>query len=1658
MFSKNTPPPNQPDEMDDDPAQQDAKAMRRWYPLSFLLKLLILLAIVLVLCLIVFFYVAGTEGGTKFLLEKVAEETGVQFSYGKGNLRDGIWITDIDINATEDIEVIIDKAYVKIGWRALFAREVHLRDVDINRVDIVNKAPPTGEPFDYTTLQLPVNLRFDQAKVNTIVYDQVGSDPVRISGLVAEDLQWVDTTVSIDEGRLQYSDIVNIKELSGEITLEGDYALDADAVVSVSALEQNYVGDLVVSAGGTLKRTVGEVRSRYNENDVRGEFTIQGMDDDAPFSAKLTWDHVLLPYAESQNITLDSGTLTASGVLSNIELRINAELDAKDIPSGHYQGRGIIADSQLRIEHLAANVPEGDVRIQGVLDWSQAFEARLMAYSRNFDLQQAVPEEYADFSAYAPETLDGELAFVFQNENASGNMQMDIDLDQRDGEHLYAKLVQGKTSAKSSQEAPWYINAAWEQLRRQNIPDIGNIDSPSGQADVIVQGSRMRVTADARINELNAAPQGDYHVALLKNNNNIDINELTYQGVVGDLSAMGQVTLATESKPLSWQITANTNGLLLQNYQADLPVERLVGNLSANGQMTTTGQGDNAGQRHTFSITDSDLQLTLDESQGNRQISINGAGDGDVALVAGEIEQFDARFNGELAADDLPSGNLNVDVGGTLDEINIRQLRYGGEAGSLDAKGQVSLGDAIGWDIQATLDAFNLGYFLPDNPAVVSGELDTSGRWKNAATDKQSGQLMAFDIDFDGTLDTEQLPSGRLSIDAGGDSQLITIRRFSHVGDAGSINATGTLDVRNGVAWDINANMDRFNVGYFMPDMPSSITGNVVTNGQWQTNSQSISITQMNLTGTLRDQPLNATGTLDAQLRLPSDLQAYVAQLQGQNPESQYQQVNALVERLDANNLVVSWGDNYITANGNASNLQANVNITSLDQLSPTLSGEVSGGATLIQPVGQALPTIYVDLVGERISLPNMLLMQGRIKGKVVNLANSPSKLVVTAEGLQLGTRSFKDLNVVFDGTEQSHVVDLSLANEQISISGILKGGFDREQMRWSGVIGKGEAETEYVNLTQLQPAQVVADIDDQSIQLAAHCWQAADESGKVCLREPLIASSEQGQVDLTLQNLDTSLFSAFLPDDINWQAKINGKAIVGWQQGQAPSVNATLYSDNGKIGLIQEDGGQQLDFPYQRISLIALSVEEGLKLRMDVNTGRGGRGYAEVVVDPYETPKPISGALVFNNLDLAVFKPFFPGMRTLDGQLSLAGGLGGTLQAPQFYGNFNLADGSIAMLDLPVNLSDVNVSAQIRGQNANIDGRFNSGDGEGTLTGTVNWEQELQAKLSLEGENLVITQPPLLSAQINPDIDVIVRPLDRYVNIEGAVSVPQATIRPPEASEDIVTQSDDVVVFDRRMIGNIEEVLAISEPWSINADIGVDLGDDVSFRGFGAVLPLAGAVNITQQGQGTMMVRGMVQVSRRTNVDAFGQSLELNYAQVRFNGGDVMNPNLSIEAAKEIEGSTVGVRVKGASSDPNIVVYNDAGLTQQQAMNALVTGRISNSGTTQISEQGFKSEVSNNLAAAGLGYGLSGTRNLTNQIGEAFGLQSLTVDASGSEDDTNVNVTGYITPDLYIRYGVGVFNAESTLSMRYQLTRRVYLEAIAETENIIDVVYSWQF
>lgn len=235
-----------------------------------------------------------------------------------------------------------------------------------------------------------------------------------------------------------------------------------------------------------------------------------------------------------------------------------------------------------------------------------------------------------------------------------------------------------------------------------------------------------------------------------------------------------------------------------------------------------------------------------------------------------------------------------------------------------------------------------------------------------------------------------------------------------------------------------------------------------------------------------------------------------------------------------------------------------------------------------------------------------------------------------------------------------------------------------------------------------------------------------------------------------------------------------------------------------------------------------------------------------------------------------------------------------------------------------------------------------------------------------MKGDNLLVRQAPLITAIVNPDVSMDAYPLSKRLTVNGKIDIPRALISMPEASEPVVAVSSDV-----RVVRDGQDQLAIlkaAKPWDIRADVSVNIGSErVIFQGFNSRIPLVGRLNLSQRGLETALrASGAIGVSQKVKIEAYGQSLDLNRAIARFNG-PISNPTLDVDANKSVQGSTVGVRVTGTAAVPNIQIYNDAGLSEQEALNALVTGRINEGNSGLSNTAGFKSDVNNTIAAAGL-------------------------------------------------------------------------------------------
>lgn len=99
---------------------------------------------------------------------------------------------------------------------------------------------------------------------------------------------------------------------------------------------------------------------------------------------------------------------------------------------------------------------------------------------------------------------------------------------------------------------------------------------------------------------------------------------------------------------------------------------------------------------------------------------------------------------------------------------------------------------------------------------------------------------------------------------------------------------------------------------------------------------------------------------------------------------------------------------------------------------------------------------------------------------------------------------------------------------------------------------------------------------------------------------------------------------------------------------------------------------------------------------------------------------------------------------------------------------------------------------------------------------------------------------------------------------------------------------------------------------------------------------------------------------------------------------------------------------------------------------------------------------VDSALTTALIGMSLGRTGGAVGSIGEAFGIDDLTLDTAGAGDDSQVAVSGQLTDDLRISYGVGIFSPIAELTLRYTLWRNLYVQAVSGTNQAVDLIYTF--
>lgn len=854
---------------------------------------------------------------------------------------------------------------------------------------------------------------------------------------------------------------------------------------------------------------------------------------------------------------------------------------------------------------------------------------------------------------------------------------------------------------------------------------------------------------------------------------------------------------------------------------------------------------------------------------------------------------------------------------------------------------------------------------------------------------------------FSGDLDG---PAGPFSLASPVSGNLAEVHLPSLRLDAGQGNAEGQLSLgfADAIRWNTRLVLSALNPAYWLADLPGNLNGTLVSQGQ------------------LHDEVLEA----QADLQLNGELRSLPATL-------------ALDGRVEGERWVlpqlnVQLGDNRIQGRGLlSSELAAELELAlpRLDQLWPDLKGTVQGRLDLSGTREQ--PRGVLNLTGRRLAYGDSRIDTLNIQGNLIE--QQQTRLALIADGLQTGETDWGRLTLTGHGDLDTQAVALQLSGDLLETELGLAGRLEQGDAgwHWQGRLEEARLAAEEQRW-QLQAPATLERFADGRLILGPQCWRSGDAS--------LCGEGEQRlmpepSLRYRLRDFALAGLARWLPEDFQWQGQLNGDLELDLPEG---GPRGLVRLDAGRGTLRVREAEEWVDFPYQALQLDSQLQPEQVEVQARFDGGELGELRLDARIDPRGEEKPLAGTFALRGLNLTVARPFVPQVAQLEGQINGNGQLAGTLQAPQVNGQLRLSDGQVAGGDLPTPLEDLQILGTLSGQRLDLEGGWKSGErGEGKIGGWLSWQGAPSADIRLSGTRLPLVVPPYAELDVAPDLRIQLA--EQGLSLSGRIGVPRGDITIRELPPSTVKVSPDVVIVG-------EEAADSGEAMPIRMDITVVVGqEELSFSGFGLTADVAGDLHIGNQ----LDTRGELALSRG-RYRAYGQRLTIRRARLLF-VGPIDQPFLDVEAIRRVAEVVAGLRITGSAASPRVEVFSEPAMAQEQALSYLVLGRPLGSGDDGGGD-------ANLLAQAAIGLGLAGSAGITGNIARQLGIKDFLLETEGSGGQTSVVASGRLSNRLTLSYGVGVFDSVNTLSLRYRLSRRVFLEAASGLASSLDIFYRRDF
>jgi len=808
----------------------------------------------------------------------------------------------------------------------------------------------------------------------------------------------------------------------------------------------------------------------------------------------------------------------------------------------------------------------------------------------------------------------------------------------------------------------------------------------------------------------------------------------------------------------------------------------------------------------------------------------------------------------------------------------------------------------------------------------------------------------------------------------------------------GRLEGRGEISWAPRLSWNATTTLAGFDPGYVAPDWPGAVNGRLRSTGTLRDDGRlRAELDARDLGGTLRRRALSGRG----QVTLDGD--------------------------AVAGDIALALGGSRIAARGriaSAIDVDATFAPLRLDDLLPDGAGVLRGSLKLRG--ARNAPDVAVDLAGNGLAFGDYRAARLQATG-TLPWQRGDGTLRVEADDVQAGVPLTR-LRATLRGAVERLRFEVDAGNDSASLA--LAGSARKQGARWQGDLARAVlTPAAAAAWTLRQPASWAW--DGRNGTLAATCLQSA-LGGALCAS----ADWPRRGLDLRGDALPLALASEWLPkreDGRPWA--FDGTVDLDARVRPAGSAwQATVLATSASGGVRNRARARRNLLGYRDLRLEATLDPRRIEASLGAALDRDGRVDARIATG-YDAYAPLSGTLVAGTGALTWLELFSPDLVEPTGRLDVDLRLGGTLGQPRLGGNGRLQRFSAELPALGIALQDGDIGLQaLEDGSARIQGRLGTGQGVLQVEGSLGWQDDATPlQLTLRGRDVLLADTRQVRLLASPDVTV------RYkagtpLEVSGTVAVPEADLH-LERLDMGVSASPDVVVLDPA-----DPQKAAAAPVALDLDVAVALGERVRIDGYGLTGTLGGNLRGRQPPGQAMRATGALDVGGRYR--AYGQDLRITRGRLVWSNAAVGDPLLDIRAQREIGEVVAGVQVSGRASAPQASVWSNPAMSQSEALAYLTLGRPLPSLNRSELQQ-----VDLAKSALNTGVGL-----LTAQLGARIGLDDAGVSNSRSLGGDVLGVGKYLSPRLYVSYGVSLLGTGQVVTLKYLLRKGFDIQVESST------------